>query len=155
MVLPQAVIKDSTETTLPFHLFPSLRRLQLKLLICKGRMLGQGRVNQERGGWNNNRLEDNVGNWTMVVKMFYTVLIIHWADSIYGSSSVKRKRSILNSWITRKVVNTDVLYIKKMLKIKPVPNTATNLTDRLDIVKNKITRGEKKKTTHRITLDRN
>lgn len=43
-----------------------------------------------------------------------------------------------------------------MLKIKPVPNTATNLTDRLDIVKNKITRGgKKKKTTHRITLDRN
>lgn len=105
MVTPQAVIKDYRNDSFP------LRSGKKKTLICEGRMLGQGRVNRERGGGWNNRLEDNVGNGTMVVKMFYTVLIIHWADSIYGSSSVKRKRSILNSWITRTVVNTDVLYI--------------------------------------------
>lgn len=40
---------------------------------------------------------------------------------------------------------------KKKLKIKPVPNTATNLTDRLDIVKNKITRGRKKKKKRQHT----
>lgn len=93
-------------------------------------MLGQGRVNRERGGWNN-RLEDNTGNGTMVIKMFYTVLIIHWADAIYGSSSVKRKRSILNSWITRKVVNTDVLYICKKKK-KAKNKTSAKYSDKFN-----------------------
>lgn len=49
-----------------------------------------------------------------------------------------------------------MFYKKNLLKIKPVPNTATNLTDSLDIVKNKITREKKITTiTHSITLDRN